>query len=258
LESSTVARSGAAEAIILVKAAPVIGIKHGETVCCAGVDLQGNWLRMYPVSFRVLEDSKRFKRWDRVRFTWRKPTDDARIESRHVDSQSLEITGSMPPAERQRFLDRQFVSSLSAQREKGLSFALLKPVIKGFRVVRKAPDQVAEQQAKIDRFHSQTDLFIPRPAVPVEACPFEFKYHYRTDDGDREGTCQDWETEATFFHWRQKYGEERALREMQGQFGEVLPQRGLCFAMGTHSLYPDVWLINGLIQIRQPDQASLF
>ena len=69
--------SGQTEAIILIKASPVIGQKHGETVCCAGLDLTvccagldlyGNWLRMYPVSFRILEDGRKFRRWDRVQF----------------------------------------------------------------------------------------------------------------------------------------------------------------------------------------------
>jgi hypothetical protein len=76
-------KSGTAEAIILVKAAPQIGEKHGQTVCCAGLDLYGNWLRLYPVSFRYLENSKKFSRWDRVRFNWRLPTDDPRLESRN-------------------------------------------------------------------------------------------------------------------------------------------------------------------------------
>ena len=95
---------GETEAILLIKAAPIISSKHGETVCCAGVDLYGNWLRLYPVSFRVLDDGKKFRRWDKVKFQWRKPTDDVRIESRHVNSQSLQIVGRMPDRENLIFL----------------------------------------------------------------------------------------------------------------------------------------------------------
>lgn len=227
-------------------------------MCCAGIDLYGNWLRMYPVSFRVLDDSKKFKRWDRVKFNWRRPNDDQRKESRYVNSQSLEIVGKMPDRDKARFLDRQIVTSLNEQREKGLSLALLKPTIHGFHIERRLQAEVDAEQARIDLFHSQDDMFIPRPAVPQIACPFEFKYRYSTDDGDREGTCQDWETEATFFNWRNLYGEEDALNRMQQQFGEALPERGLYFAMGTHSRWPDTWLINGLIQLRPDPQATLF
>lgn len=258
MQANSTDKAGETEAIILIKAAPVIGSKHGETVCCAGIDLYGNWLRMYPVSFRVLDDTKKFKRWDKVTFKWRRPSEDMRLESRHVDSQSLEIIGRMPDREKAPFLDRQIVTSLTDQREKGLSLALLKPVIHRFLIKAKPKDELDAEQARIDEFHKQDDMFIPRPAVPQHACPYSFKYKYATDDGEREGTCQDWETEATFFNWRREYGEAGALKNMQEQFGEVLPDRGLFFAMGTHSRRPEQWLINGLIQLRATDQASLF
>lgn len=258
MRANSTDKAGETEAIVLIKAAPVIGIKHGETVCCAGVDLYGNWLRMYPVSFRVLDDGKKFKRWDRVKFKWRRPTEDQRIESRHVDSQSLEIVGKMPSRERAPFLDKLIVTSLNEQREKDLSLALLKPDIHSFVIEEKPQGKLEAEQARIDQFHKQEDMFIPRPAVPQRACPYSFKYLYTTADGDREGTCQDWETEATFFNWRRRYGEHDALKRMRQQFGEVLPGRGLYFAMGTHSRWPDTWLVNGLIQIGQTPQASLF
>lgn len=249
---------GSDEAVILIKASPVIGEKHGETVCCAGLDLYGNWLRLYPVSFRVLEQSKRFRRWDRVSFKWRLPSNDARIESRHVDNQSLEIKGHVKSIERQAFLNKHVVHSLRREHEEGRSLALLQPEISDFLITRKTPEKLAKQQREIDIFHAQDDMFIPRPSIPVKACPYEFKYRYRTEDGSREGTCQDWETEATFFNWRNLYGEEEAIEKMKEQFGNILPKRGLYFAMGTHSLYPETWLINGLIQFTPPAQDTLF
>lgn len=249
--------AGQTEAIILIKASPVIGQKHGETVCCAGLDLYGNWLRMYPVSFRVLEDGKKFRRWDRVRFNWRKPDDDDRIESRRVDSQSLEIIGRLPDKEKIQFLNKKIVTSLNKELEEGRSLALLKPQILDFEINAKSSMKLLEQQNKIDSYHSQEDLFLSKPAIPVKACPYEFIYKYKTDDGERKGTCQDWETEATFFNWRRQYGEEKALIEMKTQFGERLPQKGLYFAMGTHSRWAETWLINGLIQLRDNPQGEL-
>lgn len=256
--SDPIVASGAAEAVILVKAAPVIGRNHGETVCCAGIDIYGNWLRMFPVSFRVLDDAKKFKRWDRVKFKWRRPTTDDRIESRHVDSQTLEIVGSMPKGERAKFLTNKIVLGLNAERSSGRSFALLKPEIRSFKIKKRTQANIDNEQAHINAFHAQTDLFIPRPAVPQQACPYEFVYQYVTVDGEREGTCQDWETSATFFNWRRLYGEEKALTEMTSVFGQDMPQRGLYFAMGTHSRWPDIWLINGLIQLNESGKASLF
>lgn len=258
LQPENANQQGETEAIKLIKAAPIISGKNGETVCCAGVDLYGNWLRLYPVSFRVLDEGKKFRRWDRVKFQWRKPTDDLRKESRHVNSQSLEIVGRIPDKEKSNFLNRLIVTSLNEQLEKQLSLALLKPEIESFKIKKKSVFELQEEQSKIDSFHKQPDMFIPRPAVPQKACPYEFKYRYRTDDGIRNGTCQDWETEATFFKWRRLYGEEETLKKMQKQFEEILPHRGLYFAMGTHSRWPDTWLINGLNQLKESGQDTLF
>lgn len=247
-----------ATTVILIKAAPVIGRKHGETVCCAGIEISGHWQRMYPVSFRLLDDAKRFGRWDIVKYRWRLPTDDDRVESRHVDSQSLEIIGAMKKAERANFLDKHIVTSLNSEIEAGRSLALLRPEIKDFLVVPKSNIELVAEQRKIDIYHSQSDMFAPPPGIPRIACPYEFKFKYKTDDGDRTGTCQDWETEATFYKWRNEYGEEGALSRMRETFGHILPQRGLYFAMGTHSLHRDTWLINGLVQLQQTQQQSLF
>ena len=111
-------RSGNTEAVDIIKAAPQIGKRHGETVCCAGIDLHGNWLRLYPISFRTLGDGKRFGRWDRIKFNWRLPSDDQRPESRRVDQDSLEIMGELKHRERQNFLSNTIVTSLNAEREK--------------------------------------------------------------------------------------------------------------------------------------------
>lgn len=258
MQNSTNVKSGTAETIILIKAAPVIGQKHGETVCCAGIDIYGQWHRMYPVSFRLLEDAKRFRRWDIVKYQWRKPRDDDRTESRHVDSQTLEICGSMKKSERSNFLDSHIVTSLKAEAEAGRSLALLRPTIQEFLVIKKPQSEVEVEQRKIENYHAQSDMFAPSPGVPRIACPYEFKYRYSTEDGERNGTCQDWETEATFYSWRSEYGEVGALDKMREVFGHTLPDRGLYFAMGTHSLHRDTWLINGLVQLRTTKQPSLF
>lgn len=245
------------EAIIIVKAAPVIGEKHGETVCCAGLTRHGQWLRLYPVSFRVLEETKKFSRWDIVRFESRSPTSDIRQESRHVNHQTLEIVSKLKSSERSRFLAQKVVTSLNKEHEEGRTLALLEPKNVDFLVERKSDSEVREEQSRVDAFHAQTDMFLPRPAVPKKACPYRFKYRYKTDDGPRLGTCQDWETEWTFFKWRKIYGELGALERMKAKFGHEMPKTGLYFAMGTHSMHPGTWLINGLIQVKMDDQRSL-
>ena len=181
-------RSGETEAIVIIKAAPQVGQRHGETVCCAGIDLQGKWLRLYPISFRTLDQGQKFGRWDRAKFKWRLPNDDRRIESRRVDQDSLEIIGTLKKAERERFLANSIVTSLDKEREEGRSLALLKTEILGFKAEEKSAEEIQKETTKFDSLRAQPDLFNTKPIIPYKPCPYRFKYRYHTDDGEREGT----------------------------------------------------------------------
>ena len=194
------ATSGSSEAVVIIKAAPQVGQRHGETICCAGIDIYGTWLRLYPVSFRHLEAQQQFARWDRIRFDWRRPNDDPRPESRRVDQQSIEIVGVIKPAERERFLANSIVTSLARERAASRSLALLRPEIIEFVVEKREQTEIEKDKARFEALRAQADLFA-KQATPYKPCPYQFKYRYRIEDGERFGTCQDWEIEATFFKW---------------------------------------------------------
>ena len=248
-------RSGEAEAIVVIKAAPQVSQRRGETVCCAGIDLQGHWLRLYPISFRTLADGQKFRRWDRVHFRWRLPNDDNRTESRRVDQDTFRIVGRLKKSERQPFLASRIVTGLDAERRAGHSLALLRAEILAFKVEKKTDADLRAEARKFEALRAQPDLFNTRSAIPYQPCPFKFKYRYETDDSIREG---DWEIEATFFNWTQRYGQGSALERIQKVFGEEYPSKGMLLAMGTHSVYPDTWLINGVVRLDEIDQPSLF
>ena len=251
------ATAGEAQAVVIVKAAPQISQRHGETVCCAGIDLHGRWLRIYPVTFRTLDEGQKFGRWDRIRFKWRAATDDSRDESRRIDQQSLQIVGELKRAERDRFLAKAIVTGFDAQRQAGRSLALLRPLSPEFSFEKKPSAEIEEDRKSFAALHQQQDLFYSKAIIPYEPCPFKFKYRYRTDDGQREGTCQDWEIEATFFKWSKLYGEQGALDAMRIRFGDEYPKKGMLLAMGTHSRWPDTWLINGIVRLDETGQMSL-
>jgi hypothetical protein len=221
-------RSGEAEAIVLIKAAPQVGLRHGETVCRAAIDLHGQWLRLYPVAFRSLGEGQKFGRWDRIRFKWRLPDDDRRPESRRIDQDSLSIVGSLKVSERQRFLAARIVTSLNRERAEGRTLALLKPEIIDFKAVRKTPDEIAKESAKFSALHAQRDLFNSKEMIPYTPCPYSFRYRYRSDDGDREGTCQDWEMEATYFRWSRSQGARRRSRPCARGSASIIQGAG-CF-----------------------------
>jgi len=247
--------SGDATAVIIVKAAPQRGERHGETVCTAAITTDKKWVRLYPIAFRTLDDAQKFKRWDIVTYKWRLPSDDKRPESRRLDHETLVVTGTYPKKSRFALVEPMIVDSLVAERAAGRSFAFIRPTIKSFHIEKKSPKEFAAEQANFDDYANQTNFFF-KALKSYQACPYRFKYKYRIADGERTGTCQDWETEATFFLWSKQYGEEEALKRIQKRWGEEMPSKGLLFAMGTHSLHADTWLINGLVQMSEIGQLD--
>src|SRR4030065_2803535 len=78
--------------LITVKAYPNPSKKYIETVCVAGIDSEKyEWLRLYPIRFRDLEEDKKFKKYNIIEINVFKPSDDNRPESYKVDSDSIKI-----------------------------------------------------------------------------------------------------------------------------------------------------------------------
>ncbi len=241
------------EAFVIVKAAPRVSRQYGATVCCAAIDRNGGWVRLYPVSFRYLEAKQKFRRWDYIRYRSRMPraTADRRSESRRVDDRSIEIVGSLSVSERGPLIHRTAVTSLKTESQAGRSLALLKMEVVDFRIDRRTDEEVGRELASRKAIREQSDMFQLSASVAPEASPFSFKYTYRDDDGLHTGTCQDWETEATFLRRRAEFqSEAKALDWMQDKFGSELPQKGIVLAMGTHKRRTEQWLINGIIQVK--------
>lgn len=249
------------ECFVLVKAAPRVSRTHGETVCIAAIDRSGAWVRLYPVSFRDLADAQKFARWDHLKFRWRRTraSADLRVESRRVDPSSIEIIGQLPAGRRDALLNRIAVKSLKKERQENRSLALLRPEILEFKAVRRSLEDLHKQRATYAAIAAQTQLFeaVGR-IIPRNPCPYEFVYRFRDDDGVHSGTCQDWETEATFLKRLSEMGSEKdALIWMQEKFGVEYPREGMALAMGTHRHRPDQWLVNGVIRMTDLGQAQL-
>ncbi|MFP4543917.1 MAG: hypothetical protein ACOC2K_02160 [Bacteroidota bacterium] len=52
--------------LIVVKAYPAISSKYGETVCTAGITENGDWIRIYPIPYRLLDYKDRFRKYDLI------------------------------------------------------------------------------------------------------------------------------------------------------------------------------------------------
>lgn len=173
--------------------------------------------------------------------------------ARRIEHKSLQITGALSRPHSKDFAARHVVESLEEELKASRSLALIRPANPVFFVEKKDAETIAKETdlARHWHQHDNAGLFgaTDKSFVPRKPAPYFFKYRYETKDGKREGTCQDWELEATFFKWRQKYGEEDTLAKMKLRFGEEYPKSGFVLAMGTHKAYPRQWLINGVIRL---------
>lgn len=78
--------------LVTVKAYPNPSKKYGETVCCAGIDTAtGEWVRLYPIPYRDLDISQKFKKYTVIKIRCHKALDDHRLESYKVDCDSMAL-----------------------------------------------------------------------------------------------------------------------------------------------------------------------
>jgi hypothetical protein len=246
------------EALILVKAWPHVGHKHGETVCCAGITRNREWRRHFPVSFRTLDDKQKFGRWQWIRYKASLPRNDTRPESRAIVDNSIEIIGELKQSERAQFLRPMVRQSVDEAKSKGETLTLIEPAKLDFYWEEKTDPEMAKE-ASLSREWANQYSFLTEPVAPLEPCRFRFKFRYIDGAGkERNGTCDDWESGVTFRRREKTLGHIGALNSMKEQFEQDYMKKGCVFAMGTHSIYPDTWLLVGVIRLDKTDQLALF
>ena len=239
-----------------MKAWPQPSQKYGETVCCAGVTPEGQWRRLYPVRYRHLTGDAQFSRWDVVEYRWRRPRDDLRKESRRVEEQSLRLVSKMAQRERAGFFDRLLRPSYAAAAEQGESLALVRPSGVRFRWKAKKTAEVENERAKIAIASAQGSL-LDAPLSELEPCPLHLFMGFEDASGRHSMMCGDWETSATFWKWREQYGEERALASLKEVYEEQYFSAGMALAMGTVARRPQQWILLGIIRLNEATQPLL-
>lgn len=250
--------SSSDECVMLVKALPHRSSNYFETVCCAGVGRDLKWRRLYPVAFRILEGAQKFKRWDWVTYQFTTPENDTRRESQKVVHESIALSGKMKQSERSRIARHLTRETTDEAEAKGESLTLLKPTDVRFSWKKKSVAELSDERAKHAVLANQLSLFND-PVEPLEPCPYEFSFKWKDETGqDRRHTCDDWETSTAFSVRRDAYGEEAGLKSLQQTYEVEYPQRGMRFALGTHSRRNNQWLLVGVLRVDENPQAELF
>jgi len=261
--------------LILCKTYPSPSAGHAETSCVAGITESGEMRRLYPVPFRLIQDSKQFKKWQWITARVEKTSRDHRRESRRLYIDTIECEGE-PLSTDNHWRDRRpwvskmptfdsFDAAEVARQADGVTLALVRPkAITGLDVKKvDNPNWTEDEKTKLLQAQNQGSLFEETEAKDLrllKKLPYDFHYRYSCDTlagpVERRHKLVDWEAGALFWNVHRSHGKgwEAPFRD---KLEKALPASDLMFLMGTIHRFPDQWLIVSLIYPpKQPQGAA--
>jgi hypothetical protein len=253
---------------VTVKTYPNPSATYEETVCTAGVRLdlaEPEWIRLYPVRFRNIEQGVQFDKYEIIDVGIRKHPNDPRPESYRPDQQGLDPNRVRAPiAAGGPWLDRRDLLGdligqittcelIAANRETKMSepapsLGLIKPHVQRV-VVRPGEPWQANQLAKIEKA-SQPRLF-GDALRPLEPMPYIVEYNYRCGwpgCGGHNQRVLDWETGQAGRRWRREHGDQRAREMLRDKYERQYcdPSVDLHFFIGNQHQHRRTFSILGL------------
>ena len=197
------------EALVVVRTYPVPSSQSIESSCTAGITRGGDWVRLYPVPWRLLDPKQKFSKWQWVKMRARSTTKDPRPESRRIDEGSIQIVSEPLSTKHQWVERRRIVMPLRAQsmcwlqaerdRTQSPTLGVIKPrEIVHFRIEpEENTDWSPSELAKL----RQPDMFRESPEHELEKIPFKFMFRYRCEEAacrSHSMMCSDWELAELF------------------------------------------------------------
>ena len=244
--------------VITVKAAPNPSEKYGETVCVAGLSIdpeRPGWIRLYPINFRELGEKESFRKYQIVSVDAVPARQDSRRESWRPRMDTLAIDGKLSRKQRKLWIEPAIGTTTMCRLNRDAtrdspSLGLVRPArVIGLKI-EKHPGWTKDQQAKLDQYASQYDLFGDSDRTPLQAPRFTGAYHYVCEEPGCKGHQQnliDWEFVALQRRLLDRDDasarsalEQRFLHEM------CAPDRDLAFYVGNMALHPRAFSVLGV------------
>jgi hypothetical protein len=254
--------------LITVRTYPTPARRGVEVSCTAGITVNSEWIRLYPLPYRSLDDDRQFVKYQWIEATVIKARSDTRPESYTPNLDSIKTFEIMPTTdnwrERRELLKPLIRPSLCAiqnerDREKFPTLGLFKPrKIDRFIIEPAAPAWSAVQLEKLNQTLS---LFGNTPQAQLENIPLSFKYEFRCDDNACSGhslSCTDWELAQSYRKWRHEYGNGWEIALRQKYETEMINRFDTHFFVGNIHQYPNAWIIVGLFYPLKTTMGDLF
>lgn len=264
--------------LILCKTYPSPSAKYIETSCVAAMNEAGILFRIYPVPFRWLKESEKFKKWQWIRARIEKTNSDKRPESYRIDVSSIQFQDKPIPTtnnweQRRYWLNKlpmftDFDSLETARQSKNITLALLKPKhIERLEIkLSRNANWTEEELEKLLQSQRQGHLFEQEneknELKQLRKLPYDFYYHYKDDFSEmRKHKIVDWEAGALYWNLANKNQDWET--KFRNKYEHEFAGKDLMFLMGTIHRFPDQWLIISVIYppklpVGEPFQESLF
>ena len=242
--------------LITVKAYPNPSKKYGETVCCAGIDLDTlQWIRLYPIPYRDLDSSQKFKKYTIINIRCWKASDDHRLESYKIDIDSIEKI-SLIDTKRNWEARKKIVlptispsfCSILKDSEQNKSLGAFKPIDISFSCKK----STLESQAKREACYAQLSFFDTKKNA-IEQIPFHFYYNFRCfgkpDCPGHKLLIIDWEIGQAYRDWRYRYNsEEQLLQKIKQRWLELMcsENNDVYFYVGNMKRFHENFMVLGV------------
>lgn len=240
--------------IIVAKTYPNLSEKYEETVCVAGIDMEtGDWIRMFPISFRKLPYDKQFKKFDIIEVETEPYNDKfTRIENYRVNDKSIKILEhQLKPNwdERKKILLPKLSGSIE-ELEVGRdmehrTLGLIKPRELADFYKKKIEDCRDWERDLING--SQRQLFGTYKS-PLDKIPYWMGYEFNCNNNSCKGhnmMCEDWELLQLFRTVKnQGNDDEMTFAKVKDRYFDWMKTRDFYFIMGTESRWNQFLIVS--------------
>jgi hypothetical protein len=271
-----------ARVLITVKTYPTPSSRYGELVCTAGLLNGEQWVRIYPIPFRFLQDGQQYPKYSWITLDLVRRTQDFRPESyrpRRGIGEPIQVSEALGTqnhwAGRKAIVLRNVFTSMNdliaqAQSEERTSLATLKPAeIVDFVIEetdRDWKEKFLAQNQQGDIFETDNKGRMQNRQL-VQKLPYKYSYNFLSEGDDRPRTMmiEDWEIGALFWNClRQTDGDEAAANELvrQKYLDEFRERNDLYLFLGTtlqhHLRSRNPFIIVGIFYPPKTSQLPLF
>jgi len=246
--------------LITVTAAPNPSAAHGETVCVAGLQVgveSTQWVRLYPMNVRHLGPDARFHKYDIIEVDATPARNDSRVESWRPDIGTFKLVSSQRTSwARRPWVEPVVQPSMCALLDgvaaspSAQSLALVRPTTISGLALKPHPGWNDQEQAKINAYVNQLDLFDDQEKSPLQAPRFKGWYQYRcTEDrcrGHEQGLL-DWEFVA-FQRRLARMDDAAAKKAIEAKFMGMVcdPGKDTCFFVGNQAKHRNTFSVLGM------------